>query len=163
MTYTWFSQICPFPDLRATQHLSSVIPAVSKRSRKPEGPVPSLRTSTFSAYTLPRKQLSGIMGALKQIRCTKKIPRIGPSLELSVNFERSKYNIQNWYGSTYTPLNEKRGKLIFETDKSVEKSWYYWTNLLHSKKNKHAVWKKDRVFYHENEWVASLWKLHTYI
>lgn len=44
------------------------LPAASKRSRNPEGPVPSRRTSTLSAYTFPRKQLRGITGALGEAR-----------------------------------------------------------------------------------------------
>lgn len=40
------------------------VPAVRRRSLRPRGPAWSLRTSTHSAYTLPRKQASGIMGAL---------------------------------------------------------------------------------------------------
>lgn len=41
-------------------------PAVRRWSLRPSGPAPSLKTSTLSAYTLPRKQARGIPGALKQ-------------------------------------------------------------------------------------------------
>lgn len=46
-----------------TQRL--VLPAVRRRSLSPRGPAWSLRTSTPSAYMFPRKQASGITGALR--------------------------------------------------------------------------------------------------
>lgn len=84
---------------------ASLIPAVSRRSRKPEGPVPSRRTSTFSAYTLPRKQLRGIKGALKPI-----IQKMCIGSALSSHFP-----LTSWYQFTGTECINF-GKAAFNSD-----------------------------------------------
>jgi hypothetical protein len=63
--YTECSNTC----ILTSANKPSPQPAASWWSHKPEGPVPSWRTSTFSAYTLPNKQLRGITGALVSCSC----------------------------------------------------------------------------------------------